>query len=894
MGRAVELRELLSAVSEARPTVVLVEGEAGIGKSRLVAEASAVLSTAGLRVLAGGCHPLREPLAYGPVIDALRVIGPWLPPVELLGASAGALAPLLPDLAGALPEEAPRAEAGTSAPGADRFRVVSGVRTVLEAVAPAVLVVEDVHWADEATRELLLLLARDMPTDSALVLTYRAEDLPGGRPVLGVPFHRPPSTGGVEILLGPLGEAELGAMARDVLGVEPAPGLVRTLLERSGGLPLVIEEDLFALARSPGGADVAALRVPRSLGEVLAERTGRLGPDAAALVNAAAVLAVPAAPMLLAEAAGLDEARGDEALLGALGATVLRQTGPDAYGFAHVLAQEAAYDGIPGPVRSRIHRRVLEVLQTLDRPPLVQIAHHARALGDREAWLRHAQAAADQATAVGDHGTAAALLNEIIEQPDLPPDQLARAASALVYAASVGTQCTATAAALRRILRLPGLPAPLRATIRASLGVILIYGGGDFSGEEELLTALTEAAVADPVAAAKLLAILGASETGRFTLAEQRAMVERGYALLAGNEDLRARSILDLVKVSLCGTAADPAVPGLLAALPREDSDQRVVQGTARLLCRAVGSSVAVGNDARAAAAITEARSMAPGSRTPAVEFHLDGHQIMVDWQAGRWDEAEHGLAAFEERSPHSRVGSGGLSAAVRGLTAAARGLTTQAAAEFDEVLARGLHLDSLGAAAGAARLHLARNDPGAAWRALTDPLDFLGFLDRKEAWAWAWDLVPTAVETLLALNRPEEAEALAARHATAIEGRDAPGAVAERHQCRGLLLRAVDPDAAMAAFDLAAARWSDIGRPYRAALTAECAARTRADLDEAAARLAGPIATFERLGAASDAARCQCLLRELGLRIPNPRGRAGYGGHLSPREAQVRDLLAS
>ncbi|MGW2548180.1 AAA family ATPase, partial [Kitasatospora sp. NPDC001574] len=98
-GREGELRALLGVVSGARPAVVLVEGEAGIGKSRLVAEASAVLSTAGLRVLVGGCHPLREPLAYGPVIDALRRVGPWLPPVGELGASAGALAPLLPDLA---------------------------------------------------------------------------------------------------------------------------------------------------------------------------------------------------------------------------------------------------------------------------------------------------------------------------------------------------------------------------------------------------------------------------------------------------------------------------------------------------------------------------------------------------------------------------------------------------------------------------------------------------------------------------------------------------------------------------------------------------------------------------------------------------------------------------
>ncbi|MFD9068157.1 LuxR C-terminal-related transcriptional regulator, partial [Kitasatospora purpeofusca] len=165
-------------------------------------------------------------------------------------------------------------------------------------------------------------------------------------------------------------------------------------------------------------------------------------------------------------------------------------------------------------------------------------------------------------------------------------------------------------------------------------------------------------------------------------------------------------------------------------------------------------------------------------------------------------------------------------------------------------------------------------------------------FLDGKEAWAHAWDLVPTAVETLLALDRADEARDLTARHATAIEGRDAPGAVAEQHHCRGLLLTATDPDAATAAFDLAAARWTDIGRPHRAALAAERAART--DPDRTETRLADPIAVFERLGATSDAARCQRALRDLGRQTPNPRGRTGYGDRLSPREEQIRDLLTT
>ncbi|MGW2547915.1 hypothetical protein ACWC5I_45390, partial [Kitasatospora sp. NPDC001574] len=539
-----------------------------------------------------------------------------------------------------------------------------------------------------------------------------------------------------------------------------------------------------------------------SLGEVLAERRARLGPDAAALVNAAAVLAVPSAQTLLAESAGLDGTRGDDALTEALGAAVLHQLGPDTYGFGHVLAQEAAYDGIPGPVRSRTHRRVLEVLLAQDPPPLVQIAHHTRALGDLGAWLLRARAAADRAAAVGDHGTAAALLGEIIDQPGLTPDQLIRTAWSLAYAATAGTEASTAIRILRRVLGVAGLPGAVRGGIRASLGVLLSYEAGDLAGEEELVTALSEVGDGDPVMAARLLALLGVSETGRFSLAEQRDMVERGNALLAGNEDVQARSLLDVARFLQRCAVADPAVPGLLAALPREGGDVQVLQRTAMIVCGSVGRSLAVGHDGRAAAGIAEVRAVAPHARLPVLEIFLDAFQVELDWQAGRWDDAQRGLVAFQERHPDSLSGSGGILGTVRGLTAAARGLAARAAAEFGRVLDRdGLHLNSLGAAAGAARLHLARNDPRTAWRTLTDPLDFLGFLDRKEIWTCGWDLVPTAVETLLALDRAEEAEALAVRHATVIEGRDAPGALAEHHHCRGLLLQAADPDAAMAAF---------------------------------------------------------------------------------------------
>jgi predicted ATPase len=140
------------------PAVVVVEGDAGMGKSRLVHEAATTLKSDGWRVVTGFCHPLREPLPYGPVVDALGKVRPWLPGTSL-APTAGALAPLVPDLTDLLPPVPPRPDG----PAAARHQLVQAVRSVLAAIGRLVVVVEDVHWVDDATRELLLLLARDLP-----------------------------------------------------------------------------------------------------------------------------------------------------------------------------------------------------------------------------------------------------------------------------------------------------------------------------------------------------------------------------------------------------------------------------------------------------------------------------------------------------------------------------------------------------------------------------------------------------------------------------------------------------------------------------------------------------------------------------------------------------------
>ncbi|MFE0458315.1 AAA family ATPase [Kitasatospora sp. NPDC058965] len=886
-GRERELGALLGAL-RSRPSVVLVEGEAGIGKSRLVVEATAVLEGEGVRTAVGECRPLREPLAFGPVVEALRRCGPWLVGDAPLDASVGVLAVLLPELTDSLPAVPP----WPTGKGLPRDLVACGVRAVLAAVAPVVLVVEDVHWADEATRELLLLLGRDLPADCALVLTYRSRDVPGNGPILGTAFRRPVGTGGTEIALDRLPADDLRAMARSVLADGATPALLHTLVRRSEGLPLVVEEDLITLA---GQVGTGRLGVPRSLREVFAERTGRLSPEAVSLVDVVSVLAVPAGEQVLADCAGLSRKTARAALLEALEASVLREFGPDTYGFAHALGRQAHYDNLLGPTRHQLHRSVLGVLEALAEPPLVQIAHHTRVVGDTAAWLNRAMAAVDQAVALGDRGTAASLLHHVLDEPRLPPAVHARAALALARTAWDAVEYTRTITTLRRIVAAPGLPIAARGEIRLDLGLMLLNQAADASGDAEIERATEELEGCRPEQAARAMSLLAMSETSRFSAAEQRAWLDRAAAAIAGSADRTIHASVAANRMTVLAAQGRPEAMDLLAALPRADDEPEVVRHTARALANAAEIGICLGQDARAAEQVEESLALARRHHAHMLIVHCHSYRLVLSWLAGQWADWDRRFEEFRAEYVDEPLAVDDLLATVEGITAAARGRVSRAVERFGRVLARDsarTNVNALGAAAGLARVHLVRGDVEAAWRTVGD---YLPLLPHKEEWVYAMDLVPVAVETALRRDEAGAAVALADNHRLGIAGLDAPGAVAEQYLCRGLLARD-DPEEAAGYYERARLQFSGIGRPYHAALADERAARALAGVRpaEAVRRLTESAAVHDRLEATTDAARCRHLLASLGQSGPPPRGRAGYGDELSPRERQVAELLGS
>lgn len=897
VGRQRELGLLLAAV-RGPPAVVLVEGEAGIGKSRLTHEAAAILTGEGRPVLTGFCHPLREPFPYGPVVDALGRAGRWLPATGV-PPTAGALAPLLPDLADRLPPPPPRPEGAE----ARRHQLLQAVHSFLTAVGPVVLVVEDLHWVDEATRELLLLLARDLPEQLGLVLTYRAEDLPPDTAVLGAPYRRPPGTNGAVIRLTPLSRREVQQLAVSALGRQATAELGAALFDRSEGLPLVAEEDLLTLREqgrqrplADARAELEQAGVPSGLGEAVTERIAALTSAGAAIVDAAAVLAVPAQEPLLTRLAGLDAEEGARGLTEAVRAAVLRETAEGLYVFRHVLAQEAAYWRIPGPGRARLHRRAIEVLERQTPVPLVQIAHHAFAGGDRQGWFRRAEQAADQAVALGDTGTAAGLLHRILEQPNLEGDLRTRAALALARIVVNGVDHTRNVEVLRRILADPQLPLATRGEIRLGLGRLIANQGGDGAGYSELERCVQELAER-PALAAQAMNVLALSE--RPSAAAQAAVwVERAERAAAASDDKGLRAAVRATRLTIMGRDGRPGVWRLVDRLPRESQDLEVLRQTTRGLYNTAESAVELGHDADAARLLAESRELVRSASIPFPKLECYSGIVLLRLEAlaGRWADLERRFADFGARYPENAMFSMERALAF-GRLDMARGQRARALDQFAAAAAaaeRSFQVTvALRATAGMARVRLLQGAPRDAWAVAAPAVEVLR---ESEAWPRATGLVPVAVEAGLGCGEGRAAAQLVADAERVLADRDSPAAVAELDGARGLLAPAAEPARAAEHFERARLAWEAIGRPYDAAHAAERggSALGARRPEEAAARLGAALETYTRLGATADVARCQQLLRDFGLGGPSARGRRGYGGQLSPRERQVAGMMAT
>ncbi|WP_375127095.1 helix-turn-helix transcriptional regulator [Nonomuraea sp. GTA35] len=423
VGRARELAALGDGLARSRAgasSTVLVGGEAGVGKTRLVKEF--VDHRAGdALVLVGGCLELgTEGLPFAPFTAVLRglvrELGRDAVAALVPGGNARALGRLLPEFG----------EPGKDGPEA-RARLFEQVLGLLERLAeerPVVLIVEDAHWADRSTRDLLTFLVRYQRTAARLliVVTYRTDELHRNHPL------RPllAELGRVEWVtraeLRRLTRREAVALAAGILEREPSPADMDLIYARSEGNPLFVE----ALLNECGGGEA----LPESLRDLLLASVERLPEETQELLRVASAGGQRIEHALLSAVAGLDEGALSRALRPAVAGNVLVVDG-EGYSFRHALIREALHDDLLPGEHVRLHTRYAEALERdlsiLPAPRgAIELAHHWHSAHDStwaltSAW--HAAAAARKSTAYDEQ---LRMLSRVLELWDQVPDAAER------------------------------------------------------------------------------------------------------------------------------------------------------------------------------------------------------------------------------------------------------------------------------------------------------------------------------------------------------------------------------------------------------------------------------------------------------------------------------------
>jgi DNA-binding CsgD family transcriptional regulator/tetratricopeptide (TPR) repeat protein len=369
IGRASELATVARALDSAKigaPVHQLVAGEAGVGKSRLVGEAATLAAARGMRVLVGGCADIGDGgVPYGPIVEALRSLHRDLDDEQLamvVGSSRGDLARLVPSLSEMGSTDA---TTGTESLQPRLFDAVLGVLQRLSEIAPVLFVIEDLHWADPATRETVAFLIRQLRTDRVvLIMTFRADELHRRHPLLPW-LAELGRSGRVERLdLERLDPEQTGELLAAILGSPPTGDLAEQIHRRSDGNPFFVEELLGA------GEDAAAGPLPSTLREVLLARIVAMPERAQVVIGVAAVAGRRVDHGVLAKVAGMDDGDLLDALRTAVNSQVLvagsAADGSESdYAFRHALLQEAAYDDLLPGERQRLHRAFAETLAEL-------------------------------------------------------------------------------------------------------------------------------------------------------------------------------------------------------------------------------------------------------------------------------------------------------------------------------------------------------------------------------------------------------------------------------------------------------------------------------------------------------------------------------------------------
>jgi DNA-binding CsgD family transcriptional regulator len=782
---------------EGRGRLVLVSGEAGVGKTSLVRELQARQPTT--PVLEGACEALFTPRPLGPLLDVAAALG-------------GSLADL--------------AEAGP-APAELLAALGAALRR------PHVIVLEDLHWADEATLDALRMLGRRVGAFKALVVgTYRDDELERDHP-LRIVLGELPQTD--RIRLEPLSAAAVAELAG-----APADDLHA----RTGGNPFYVTE---LLAAGAGGGTPATVR------DAVLARAARLDPQARRLLDAAAV-ARPRAELWLLEAIAGQELPAVERCLAS---GVLRSEGA-AVQFRHEIARATIEESLAPDRYVRLHRAALQALAGRGDP--ARLVHHADAAGDAAAVLEHASAAAARATALSAHREAAQHYDRVLDHADAlateaRADLLESAARACYLTGRFDDAVARGRAALEAVRALGDRRR--EGVLLLSLSRYVWYRGDTDEGRELDRRAI---AVLEQLPPGQELARAYARVSGDGTLDyDLRMATDWGSRAIALAERLDEPELLSMA-LNYVGLAelnagidagAEKVERGLALAL-EHDLEEATARSRQNIACTRMLRREWASADAQLGAleAYVEDRDL------DAIWVYTCGWRAWAELERGHWDRAAQ-LA-------QDVLGRPGIGPPTR----------------LTPLVVLGL-------------LRARRGDPYA-WEALDEALALAARMREAQR---LLPVAAARAEARWLEGLPEQVAAETDHAVALLAKRQQPwalGAIAIWRHRAGIATTLHTPVPAPFAAELdghplaAAESWKELGCPYDAAL-----ARAAAD-DEAALRVS--LDELQRLGAAAAAKIASRRLRERGARGlprgPRPSTRENPA-NLTLREVEVLELVA-
>ena len=545
-----ELAETLGLDGSTPGRAVLLGGDAGIGKTRVVDETVERARAAGVRVLVGHCLDLGEHVpAFQPVADALAGLDATPSADDVVG---------LGELATSLPALEVLRSGGVGEDDGDRLRadVVAAVAHTLEhlaAAGPVLLVLEDLHWADASTRHLVrYLLGRRFVRPVGLVLSFRSDDLHRRHPLRPAlaEWTRLPSVQRID--LAPLDDAAMSDLLRGRTSRDLSTDGVDTILARAEGNAFYAEELL--------DAGLAGGSLPENLADLLLVRVDRLHDDARAVVRAVACAGGPVADALLRRAVET-EGPVDDALREAVDLKVLVPVG-EALRFRHALLAEAVLDDLLPGERRRVHAAFLRALESDPGPvAAATVALHAHGAGDPALAFEADLRAADEARRVGGHDEAAGHLQRALGVVDHAPEGhdvvglVTLTADTLLASGRLRTAGALLADHLEHEPRGEG-----RARLLYTQGQITYLGGTDAEADAASRAALAAAEDASVAVRARVESLRAqvASTLGLLEESVERAETALRLAEEAGDDQTVAEAQTTLLRV-LARTGADAA-----------------------------------------------------------------------------------------------------------------------------------------------------------------------------------------------------------------------------------------------------------------------------------------------------------------------------------------------